>query len=133
MPDAPTDAGDYDVVVVGGGISGCAAALASARLGQRVALIHDRPVLGGNASKEIGLMPRGAQGSILRELSARTPEGDLMALSLLQAEPTASVFLEHRIFGLAKEGDRIAGRKAAMILSGGNVDRDVFARVLAAD
>jgi threonine dehydratase len=32
-----------------------------------------------------------------------------------------------------KERDRIAGRKVAMILSGGNVDRDVFARVLAAD
>lgn len=60
LPDEPIDGGDFDVVVVGGGVSGCAAALTAARLGQRVALIHDRPVLGGNASKEIGLMPRGA-------------------------------------------------------------------------
>jgi len=30
-----------------------------------------------------------------------------------------------------KEKDRIAGRKAAAILCGGNVDRDVFARILA--
>jgi hypothetical protein len=72
-----------------------------------VALIHDRPVLGGNASKEIGLMPRGAQGSILRELSQRTPDGDLMALSLLEAEPTATVFLEHRIVAAERQGDRI--------------------------
>ncbi len=108
LPDEPVDAGEFDIVVVGGGVSGCAAALTAARLGQRVALIHDRPVLGGNASKEIGLMPRGAQGSVLRELSARTPDGDLAALSLLQAEPTASVFLQHRIFALAKDGDRIA-------------------------
>jgi threonine dehydratase len=30
----------------------------------------------------------------------------------------------------AKEGPRIAGRKVAVILSGGNIDRDVFAAVL---
>lgn len=107
LPEQPVDAGDYDVVVVGGGVSGCAAALAAARLGQRVALIHDRPVLGGNASKEIGLMPRGAQGAILRELSARTADGDLAALALLQSEPTARVFLEHRIISATRVGDRI--------------------------
>lgn len=107
LPDQPADAGDYDVVVVGGGVSGCAAALTAARLGQKVVLIHDRPVLGGNASKEIGLMPRGAQGALLKELSARTPDGDLAALSLLQAEPTATVFLEHRIVGAVTEGSRI--------------------------
>ncbi len=107
LPAEPVDGGDYDVVVVGGGVSGCAAALTAARLGQRVALIHDRPVLGGNASKEIGLMPRGAQGKLLLELAQRTPDGDLAALPLLQAEPTATVFLEHRIVAAAREGDRI--------------------------
>lgn len=108
LPDEPVDEGEFDVVVVGGGVSGCAAALTAARLGQRVALIHDRPVLGGNASTEIGLMPRGTQGALLRELSARTPDGDLVALSLLEAEPTASVYLEHRIVDAVRDGDRIA-------------------------
>jgi hypothetical protein len=107
LPAEPVDAGEFDIVVVGGGVSGCAAALTAARLGQRVALIHDRPVLGGNASKEIGLMPRGAQGKILQELSQRTPDGDLVALSLLKAEPTATVFLEHRIIAADRQGDRI--------------------------
>ncbi|WP_282950026.1 MULTISPECIES: FAD-dependent oxidoreductase [unclassified Sphingopyxis] len=107
LPAEPFDAGSYDVVVVGGGIAGCAAALASARLGDRVALIHDRPVLGGNASTEIGLMPRGTQGALLKELSARGPDGNIAALSLLEAEPTATVFLEHRIISAATEGDRI--------------------------
>lgn len=107
LPEHPVDAGDYDVIVVGGGISGCAAALAAARLGQRVALIHDRPVLGGNASKEIGLMPRGTQGALLRELSARTPDGDIAAQALLAAEPTASVFLEHRIVAAVRDGARV--------------------------
>ncbi len=107
LPDTPVDAGHFDIIVVGGGISGCAAALTAARLGQRVALIHDRPVLGGNASVEIGLMPRGTQGALLKELSARNPDGDLAALSLLEAEPTASVFLEQRIFSAITDGDRI--------------------------
>jgi hypothetical protein len=118
LPDQPVDAGAYDVVVVGGGISGCAAALTAARLGQRVALIHDRPVLGGNASKEIGLMPRGTQGAVLRELSTRTPDGDLVALGLLQAEPTASVFLEHRIINARREGDRIVSVDAVQARGG---------------
>lgn len=118
LPDQPLDAGAFDVVVVGGGVSGCAAALTAARLGQRVALIHDRPVLGGNASKEIGLMPRGAQGKLLQELAQRTPDGDLMARELLEAEPTASIFLEHRIIGAKREGDRIVSVDAVQAKGG---------------
>ena len=44
---------EYDLVVVGGGIAGTAASIAAAEQGLKVALIHDRPVLGGNASGEI--------------------------------------------------------------------------------
>ena len=43
----------YDVIVVGGGMAGVCAALASARKGVNTALINARPVLGGNASSEI--------------------------------------------------------------------------------
>ncbi|MBQ2788769.1 MAG: FAD-dependent oxidoreductase, partial [Thermoguttaceae bacterium] len=43
----------YDLVVVGGGIAGTAAALSAARLGLSVALVQDRPVLGGNGSSEV--------------------------------------------------------------------------------
>ena len=52
----------YDVVVVGGGMSGLCAALASARHGAKTALVHDRPVLGGNASSEIRMHICGALG-----------------------------------------------------------------------
>ncbi|GHV65530.1 pyridine nucleotide-disulfide oxidoreductase [Bacteroidia bacterium] len=47
------DAGHYDLVVVGGGVAGVCAAVTAAQLGVKVALINDRPVLGGNSSSEV--------------------------------------------------------------------------------
>jgi len=44
---------NYEVVVVGGGLSGVCAAIASARMGDHTALTQNRPVLGGNASSEV--------------------------------------------------------------------------------
>ncbi|MEM7413749.1 MAG: FAD-dependent oxidoreductase [Myxococcota bacterium] len=107
LPDTPVDAGEWDVVVIGGGISGCAAALAAARLGQTVAFIQDRPVLGGNASTEIGLSPRGSQGALLKEFSERKANGDLMAYDLLVAEPACTVFLEHRVVAAERDDRRV--------------------------
>ncbi len=51
---------EADVVVVGGGMAGVAAALAALNNGASVVLAHDRPVLGGNASSEIRLHILGA-------------------------------------------------------------------------
>ncbi|KAH8802986.1 FAD dependent oxidoreductase-domain-containing protein [Xylogone sp. PMI_703] len=98
LPNEPVPAGTFDVVVVGGGVPGAAATLTAARLGQRVALIHNRPYLGGNASVEIGLSPRGVTGPLVDKLSNRTPDGDLLAKQLLDAEPNATVFLEHTVY-----------------------------------
>ncbi len=55
--------GDFDLVVVGAGPAGLGASIAAARLGLRVALIQDRPVVGGNASSEIKVPPVGYIGS----------------------------------------------------------------------
>ena len=60
VSDAIKPAGTFDVVVVGAGVSGCCAALAAARAGAKVVLVSDRPVLGGNASAEIGVPVQGA-------------------------------------------------------------------------
>lgn len=65
MHDSGTEEnmGTFDLVVAGGGYAGMSAALAAARMGLTVALVQNRPVLGGNASSEIrvplrGLIPR---------------------------------------------------------------------------
>lgn len=60
LPEKVEDAGDYDVVVIGAGTAGCGAAVAAARTGAKTALVHDRPVLGGNASSELGVPTCGA-------------------------------------------------------------------------
>lgn len=56
-----------DFCVVGGGMAGICAAVAAARGGASVVLMHERPVLGGNASSEIRMWICGAQGSNNRE------------------------------------------------------------------
>jgi hypothetical protein len=53
LPEEPDPVGEYDLVVVGGGTAGVPAAISAARLGLKVALIQNRPVLGGNSSSEV--------------------------------------------------------------------------------
>ena len=50
----------YDIVVCGGGLAGFCAAVAAARNGAKTCLVHNRPVLGGNSSSEVGVTPHGA-------------------------------------------------------------------------
>lgn len=107
LPDVPVDGGHFDVIVAGGGVTGSAATLAAARLGLTVALVQNRPVLGGNASVEIGITPRGVTGPLVKELASRSEDGDLHALDILEAEPTVTVFLEHQVYDAVLDGDRI--------------------------
>ena len=56
-----------DLCVVGGGLAGIAAAISAAREGIQVVLMHERPMLGGNASSEIRMWVCGAHGENNRE------------------------------------------------------------------
>jgi hypothetical protein len=67
--DIPVNTETFDLVIVGGGIAGCAASIAAAEQGMKVALIHDRPVLGGNASSEIRVHTEGITWKSERILS----------------------------------------------------------------
>lgn len=58
---------EFDVCVIGGGMAGLCAAIASARNGAKTALVHDRPVLGGNASSEVRMWICGAHGKHNKE------------------------------------------------------------------
>lgn len=58
---------DVDLCVIGGGLAGMCAAISAARNGIKVLLMHDRPVLGGNASSEVRMWVRGAHGKDNRE------------------------------------------------------------------
>jgi len=58
---------DTDLCVIGGGMAGLCCSIAAARKGIKVVLVHDRHVLGGNASEEIRMCICGARGENNRE------------------------------------------------------------------
>ncbi|MFP4068602.1 MAG: FAD-dependent oxidoreductase [Opitutales bacterium] len=66
-PELEQHTHSVDVCVVGGGMAGLIAAVSAARRGASVVLIHDRPVLGGNASSEVRMWICGAHGSDKKE------------------------------------------------------------------
>ncbi len=77
---------DCDLCVVGGGIAGMLAAISAARSGIKVVLMHERPVLGGNASSEIRMWICGANGENNRETGIL----EEIALENLYRNPTKS-------------------------------------------
>ncbi len=75
-----------DFCVVGGGMAGLTAAISAAREGLDIVLMHERPVLGGNASSEIRMWICGAQGRDNRETGIL----EEIALENLYRNPTKS-------------------------------------------
>lgn len=71
VPSAIGDAGDFDLVVVGGGYGGIGAAVSAARMGAKVALIQNRDVLGGNGSSRD---PRLGQGQLSAQRVSLRPD-----------------------------------------------------------
>lgn len=114
-----------EITVVGGGLSGICAAVAAARLGRTVALVHNRPVLGGNSSSEVRVWVCGAtshgvnryaretgiMGELFVENQYRNPEGnpyfwDLTLLETVRAEPNIRLFLNTDVHEVEAEGSK---------------------------
>ncbi len=122
----PEDGGTYDLVVIGGGIAGTSAAVSAARLGMKVALVQDRPVLGGNGSSEVRVWPEGKinqapyprVGDVVAELVPEKTKSDGNAkdatiyaddrkLAVVRAEPNITLFTEQRVNEVEARGGMI--------------------------
>ena len=135
---APPKTESYDLVVIGAGIAGMSTAVSAARLGCKVALINDRPVVGGNNSSEIRVHLGGAieigkypeLGGLQKEFGPvkegnAQPAGnyeDHKKMEWLQAETNVSLFLNYRAFSVKKEEDRIISITACHIESGEEIE-----------
>ncbi len=132
-PKAVSDAGDYDLVVVGGGYGGLGAAISAARMGCKVALIQNREVLGGNGSSEVRVWAKGElppseylMADIIREIedqaSASPAAGeefvDDKKLQVVRAEKNITLLLGHHAYGLEMKGGQISSVKLLEVKSG---------------
>lgn len=113
-----------DITVVGGGLAGVCAAIAAARQGQRVALVQNRPVLGGNASSEVRVWvssatahgtqrvarETGIMGELFCENQFVNQEGnpylwDAVVLEAVKREPNIQLFLNTDVHHLSMQDD----------------------------
>jgi len=119
-----------EVAVVGGGLAGVCAAIASARGGAKTALVQNRPVLGGNSSSEIRVPISGAgshnalaaETGIVHELileertrnyepvrnSSANHHWDLTLYEACLNEPELSLFLNTNVYETRLDGNRIS-------------------------
>lgn len=123
----PSPGRTYDLVVVGGGIAGICTAVSAARLGLATALVHDRPVLGGNNSSEVrvhlgawqNMPPYPRLGDVLAEFGpvnggnarAASVYEDDKKLALVKATKNLDLFLDEHVNGVDTNAD---GRIAAV-------------------
>ena len=132
--NVPSDKGQYDLVVAGGGVAGMCAAVAAARQGLKVALIHDRPVLGGNNSAEVRVHLGGSiecgpypnLGNMIKEFghtkkgNAKSAENyeDWKKMSFVENEENISLFLNTHVTDLEMKDGSIEALLARNIETG---------------
>ena len=134
IPTVPIEKKTFDFVVVGGGIAGMCAAASASRLGCEVALIQNRPVLGGNNSSEVrvhlgGTIEVGQNkglGRIIREFG-QSREGnakpgnyyeDDKKNQFIADEENVTLFLNYQAVSVSKKGDKIESIIAKSIETG---------------
>jgi len=136
LPDKPEDGGEFDLIVIGGGLAGTSAAISAARNGIKVALVQDRPVLGGNGSSEVRVWPEGhtnqepfihigdivneilppiekAKGQVLNGVDSSYYD-DFRKLEIVKAESNITLLINHRAIEVETKESEI---KAVIIQS----------------
>ncbi len=117
---------EFDVVVIGAGMAGIPAAVASARNGAKTVLVNDRPVLGGNASSEIRVTVNGVnrlstglaerETGIVEELLLENrlynaqqsyPMWDHVVYDYVTREPNLTVMVNTSAIDAEMDGDKI--------------------------
>ncbi|MFW6027165.1 MAG: FAD-dependent oxidoreductase, partial [Candidatus Woesearchaeota archaeon] len=83
----------YALIIIGGGSAGIAAAISSARQNIKVALIEQRPVLGGNSSKEIGVHLTGSTRNVNTAYSRESGIIENLKLENLYQNPQGNLEL----------------------------------------
>ena len=130
----PVDKGEYDLVVAGGGVAGMCAAVAAARQGLNVALIHNRPILGGNNSSEVRVHLGGCiecepypnLGNMIKEFghtkkgNAQKAENyeDGKKMSFVTQEENLALFLNCHVTDVEMKDGRITALLARDICTG---------------
>lgn len=115
--------GPFDVVVVGAGPAGMGAAVAAARNGAKVALVQDRPVVGGNSSSEISVPPMGYIGSPPDRVNVTGLAEEFFPVqgwsnfadshhmeAIIVAEPNITLFLNTRATDVIMKGEAPTAR-----------------------
>lgn len=124
LPAFPEKKASYDLVVVGGGVAGMCAAVTAARMGCKVALVNDRPVLGGNNSAEVRvhlggyaeMEPNKGLGRMLREFghsrkgNAQPAEyyEDDKKQNFIEAEKNVMLYANYRAVSVQMNGTKIS-------------------------
>ena len=116
-----------DLCVIGGGMAGLCCAVAAARHGIKVVLIHDRPILGGNASSEIRMWIGGChgkdnrEGGIIEEImlenfyqnpSLKYPLWDSVLYQKAMAEENLTLLLNSSCLDCTMDANKITSVKA---------------------
>ena len=120
------DPNEYDLIVCGGGIAGTCTALAAFRKGLNVALIQDRPVLGGCNSSEIrvglggmvNLPPYDRLGNLVTEIGPVFGSGDTYEADYYEDGRKLRAFLPRiMIDSDTKEEIRLKNREPKVLLN----------------
>ena len=140
----------HSLVIVGGGLTGVCCAITAARAGADVALIQDRPVLGGNASSEVRLWALGAtshmgnnnrwsrEGGVIDEIlvenTFRNREGnpvlfDMVLIDKVLSEPNITLYLNTCVYDAEMSGRTVRSVTAFNPQTGTHhtIEGDLFA------